>query len=529
MPGKILLILHTVKYLKFTQIFYQLYYRIKRKQSFIDCLPKQNVTFRHLCFDINICSKQIILNKNHFCFLNLRKNFGKDIDWNFQEHGKLWNYNLQYFDYLFQPDISETDKIQYLRSIIKSLENRHIQLESYPVSLRAINIIRYFSGKHSDNEIIHSLYAQLEYLYHNLEYQILGNHLLENVFALFMGGYAFDNEKWKRTGRRLLYKELKRQILSDGAHFELSPMYHKIVLFRLIELVDWYSKTENPEYSFLDFIKVQTVKMLNWLYTVSFYETEIPYFNDSINNLTYSNQQLFDFAQCLNCPPPTKINLKESGYRRFGSGKYQCVIDVGQIGASYQPGHAHADALSFILYYEKMPFVVETGTSTYQAGTVRNNERSTKAHNTVVVNDENQSEVWACFRVGERANVTIESEDNDRIQASHDGYKKRYGITHKRNFLFTENIINIVDTLLNDKKKKGGKSYFHFHPDRNVTLNNNCISIDNFTQINFNEAKNIIIIDYDWAVEFNSYKTGKMAVVSFHNQLSTTIEFKSDI
>jgi hypothetical protein len=526
MRRKFLLILHTVKYLKFIQVFYQLYYRIKRENTFTHYLPKQNVSFRKLRFDIDICSRQIILNENHFDFLNLKKDFGKDIDWNFQAYGKLWNYNLQYFDYLFQHNISDTVKIQYLQGIIKSLNNRNIRMESYPVSVRVINGIRYFSNKPDDSEIISSFYAQLEYLYHHLEYQILGNHLLENAFALFMGGYVFDNEKWKRKGQKLLYKELERQILSDGSHFELSPMYHKIILFRMMELVDWYGKTENPEGVFLEFIRTKTVKMLNWLYTVSLYENEIPYFNDSADNVTYSNQQLFDFAQCLNFPPPQKINLKESGYRKFERSKYQCVVDVGPIGAPYQPGHAHADALSFILHYKKTPFFVETGTSTYQAGSVRNDERSTKAHNTVVVNEDNQSEVWASFRVGKRANVTIEFEQDNRIRASHDGYTRKYGIIHQRNFIFTDTKINIVDTLLNDRKNKGGKAYFHFHPDRKVILNNNCICIDDTARITFNEVQHVVLVDYNFAVEFNSYKIGKMAIVLFHHQLTTDIEFK---
>jgi hypothetical protein len=512
--------------LKFIQVFYQLYYRIKRKKSFTNYLPKKDVSFRKLQFDIDICSKHIILSENHFDFLNLKKDFGKDIDWYFQEYGKLWNYNLQYFDYLFQRDVSDTVKIHYLKDIITSLKNGDIRLEAYPVSLRIMNSIRYLSNKPYDKDIINSFYAQLGYLYRHLEYQILGNHLLENAFALFMGGYAFDNEKWKRTGKKLLCKELGRQILSDGSHFELSAMYHKVILFRMIELVDWYSKTENPEYLFLEFIKANTTKMLNWLYTISLYENEIPYFNDSVNNVTYSNEQLFSFAQRLNFHPPTKTNLKESGYRKFEKSKYQCVVDVGPIGASYQPGHAHADALSFILYYKKMPFFVEMGTSTYQAGIVRDAERSTEAHNTVVVNNENQSELWANFRVGNRANVTIEFEQNNQIKASHNGYKKKYGIIHQRNFIFEANKINIIDTLLNDKKNRGGKAYFHFHPDRNVVLDNNCINVDDVVQITFNEIQSIFLVDYNFAVEFNTYKVGKMAIVSFYDQLITNIDLR---
>jgi uncharacterized heparinase superfamily protein len=456
----------------------------------------------------------------------LTKEFGEKIDWNFQQSGALWNYNLQYFDYLFQENISDEEKLYYLEDITDWLERNKLRLQSYPVALRVINSIRYFSVKPVSQKTVNGLYAQLEYLYHNLEYQISGNHLLENAFTLFMGGYVFNNEKWKNAGKNLLYGELSEQILSDGAHFELSPMYHKIILFRVMELIDWYGKTENPEPVFLRFVKDKAIKMLNWLYTVSLYENEIPYFNDSANNITYTNQQLYDFARQLDLPYPTTVNLTESGYRKFTTDKYQCITDVGQIGASYQPGHAHADALSFVLYYDKMPFLVETGTSTYQIGSVRNHERSTKAHNTVAVNDENQSEVWAGFRVGNRANVMIELDRNNRIKASHDGYKRKYGIIHQRDFLFENNKITITDILLNNKQNQTGQAYFHFHPDRKVTVDHYCINIDNIINITFDKCQTVVLADYNFAEEFNTYQTGKKAIVSFIHQLNTTIEIK---
>ncbi|MDR1054430.1 MAG: hypothetical protein LBL90_01045, partial [Prevotellaceae bacterium] len=58
-------------------------------------------------------------------------------------------------------------------------------------------------------------------------------------------------------------------------------------------------------------------------------------------------------------------------------------------------------------------------------------------------------------------------------------------------------------------------------------LNNNCISIDDIARITFNEAQSVVLADYNFAVEFNSYKTGKMATVLFHHQLTTDIEFKA--
>ena len=37
--------------------------------------------------------------------------------------------------------------------------------------------------------------------------------------------------------KNLLISELNEQVLKDGAHFELSPMYHQIILSRLLDSI----------------------------------------------------------------------------------------------------------------------------------------------------------------------------------------------------------------------------------------------------------------------------------------------------
>src|SRR5690606_38665365 len=125
---------------------------------------------------------------------------------------------------------------------------------------------------------------------------------------------------------------------------------------------------------------------------------------------------------------------------------YECRVDCGKVGPSYQPGHAHADALSFIVYYRNNPLFIEKGTSTYQIGEIRSDERATSSHNTVVVNKENQSRVWGGFRVAERANVKILEDKADYLSVQHDGYQK-YNLIHKRTFGFSDKTISVTDEL----------------------------------------------------------------------------------
>lgn len=527
MYKKIILLLNTVKYLKPIQIFYQIYYRFKKRESYIQLLPSaKDVSFVRLKFRCNVKSREIIKEENRFVFLNLDKKFGDQIDWNFMDYGKLWYYNLHYFDFLFQENISDEIKIGLIKDYNRNLENNFIVLESYPIALRVINGIRYFSQERleMDSSIATSYYTQLLFLSKNLEFDILGNHLLENAFALLMGGYAFNNEVWKKKGNQLLKKELNRQVLNDGAHFELSPMYHKIMLFRVLEVIDWYENGEDSDSDFLSFMKDKAIKMLNWLYTISFCNGEvIPHFNDSSEGITYSNNQLFFFARLLGLSEQEKVELSDSGYRVFNYATYQCVVDVSNIKATYQPGHTHADVFSFFLYYSDKPLFVEVGTSTYQKDSVRDYERSTIAHNTVVVNNTSQYEVWSGFRVGKRANIFIENESDNHIFAYHDGYKK-YKITHRRNFIFENDKIIISDILIAPKNREyQAKAYFHFHPDRAISREGDVFIVDGKVRVTFDKIANVSIGNYNHAIGYNLFREGKVLEVTFEDELNTTI------
>src|SRR5690606_3552585 len=116
---------------------------------------------------------------------------------------------------------------------------------------------------------------------------------------------------------------------------------------------------------------------------------------------------------------------------RICSGPVTAFLDLAPVGPDYLPGHAHADTLSFELSVGGERVFVDSGTSTYQAGQVRDFQRSTRAHNTVVIDGLNSSDVWGAFRVGQRARVfdvlVQETEGYLFVSAAHDGYRRLPG------------------------------------------------------------------------------------------------------
>ena len=83
-----------------------------------------------------------------------------------------------------------------------------------------------------------SLYAQYMRLLDNIEYHLMGNHLLENGFSLLFGGVYFGDARFCRKAEEILREELAEQILPDGGHYERSPMYHQIILGRVLDCIN---------------------------------------------------------------------------------------------------------------------------------------------------------------------------------------------------------------------------------------------------------------------------------------------------
>lgn len=524
--GKISLLLNTIKYLKPIQVFYQFKYRLFKAKA----LSSYNKTYSEhgVCF---LSFKELppvyktYLGNSTFSFLNIEVVFDSKINWDFQKHGKLWNYNLQYANYILQEDISIETRESLLLSLYKELDSGELALEPYPVSLRAINCIRFLSHYKIEGSPLYAyLHAELDFLSKRPEYHLLGNHLLENAFALVMGGAFFTNPKWIKQGQEILKEQLEEQILSDGAHFELSPMYHQIILFRLLELIDWYKNWDAKEVEFFAFLENKACLMLAWLRNISFSNGDIPHFNDSAEGIAYSTQWLSSYATLLNIPE-VHTDLQASGYRSFKNINYECIVDLAQIGPSYQPGHAQADALSFILYYKEKPLFVEMGTSTYEINERRALERGTSAHNTVVVNNTDQSKVWSGFRVAQRAKTEILEDKSSYLVGKHDGYRN-IGVTHTRIFEFKQDIVLIADNIKGNAETEN-QFHLHLHPSIQIEKpSSDMLYIIGIGYLHFVGATKIEVLDYDMANGYNQYLPAKKIIVTFEKSLLTTIQFK---
>lgn len=478
MLGKFLRVFYTISYLKPIQIFYQLWYRIKNKFLKIEWYKKYNeLTIHFLQSNIvgEVINSQDKYKQNkHFKFLNLEYKFNDKIDWNFFGHGKLWNYNLQYFDFLQDESILKSERENLLQNFSEVLEKGEVKLEPYPVSLRVINTILFISKHNVENHVIDKvLKQQINYLENNLEYHLLANHLLENIFTLFISAFTLQSKDLLTKANNLLQQQLKEQIVNNGAHFELSPMYHSIILSKLLLCLDVCKQNEFSQNINYSYLQTTASKMLGWMNEYSFKDGSWALMNDAALNVAPTTQQLNVAANKLQVKP-SATELGACGYFKLKNEDAEVLITSGKISPSYQPGHAHSHGLHFCMFLKGKQIIVDTGISTYNNTVQRWYERSTVAHNTVTINNQNQSDVWGAFRVGKRSKTKVIQSTKNFFNASIEVREELI----KRSFLLENYELTVSDFILSDIEAIGK---LHFVETEKLVQEKNIIFSNNFS------------------------------------------------
>lgn len=423
---------------------------------------------------------QRMIGPQTFRFLNATREITESADWNDPSVDKLWLYNLHYFEDLVAEQAAERG--EWHRELMSRWVRENPPCsgngwEPFPVSLRIGNWIKWsLQGNELDASGIDSLALQAEYLYRRVEWHLLGNHLFENARALVLAGLFFEGEaagNWLAKGLRILDGQLPEQVLADGGHFERSPMYHALVLEGLLDLIQigrQYALSPDRVMQW----EVLAKRMLAWLRIMIHPDGGIAFFNDAAFDIALAPGSLFQYAGELGirCEADLAYEgigfLQDSGYIRVERGPMAAWIDAAPLGPDYLPGHGHADTLSFELSVHGRRLLVNSGTGVYGEGPERLRQRGTTAHNTLVVDGQDSSEVWSGFRVARRARpfgVTIQGRgDIWQVEASHDGYRRLSGdVTHMRTWRFGEGRLVVEDKLFG--RYNQARARFHFHPD----------------------------------------------------------------
>ena len=300
-------------------------------------------------------------------------------------------------------------------------------------------------------------------------------------------------------------------------------MYHQIILSRLLDSIQLIKLNYSwKKDGLLSFLEQRSSLMISWLYNITYNSGDIPMVNDATFYIAPNSKKIFTYAKYLGIKSQD-IPLSDSGYRKINFNNYELLIDVGNVGPSYQPGHAHSDTFNFELIKEGNPIIVDTGISTYEKNYNRQEERSTHSHNTVKIGLKDQTQVWGGFRVAKRAKITNLVEKSNLIEASHDGYLSD-GYIHTRSFLWGEKHLILKDKI-NRSTSNTAKAYFHLHfsVTKPLVNGNNVIIESSGLSIEFERVSNISIEEYQLSVGFNKTNLAYKIIVLFDQTLKTKI------
>lgn len=349
--------------------------------------------------------------------------------WRCEGEMPLWRFNLHYMEYLLP--LARAGELDAAKMLVRSWIDGNPRgcdgtgWDPYTISMRVVNWLA-FLGEAADDladdsafrsAMDASLVEQYVHLSRHLEHDLLANHYLEDLKALVILACYFGDGATLDLALSELEAQVAEQVLSDGAHFELSPMYQKIVFEDLLRVCVCLRECGRRSGAIESVLK----PMCDFVYSMERGANRTPLFNDSGDNVAKSAASLLACAkERFGVEPEYRASFPDAGYRLLvgdcGGRRIKVVLDAGTPGPACACGHAHCDMLSMEVFVDGEPWVVNSGTYAYQDSS-RLDWKRTAAHSTVQVEGVEQSECWAPFRMARMAEPLGLEESDGRVVA----------------------------------------------------------------------------------------------------------------
>ncbi|MBN1512281.1 MAG: alginate lyase family protein [Phycisphaerae bacterium] len=331
------------------------------------------------------------------------------------------------------------------------------------------------------------------------------NHRIGEAAGVYIGSRFFrsigEASTWAQEAKAILCEEMERQVLPDGGHAERATGYHLFCLEFLL-YAGLVGRRTGDDFPPAYWARLE--RMFEFVAALAEGGESLPMFNDAddghvlrlcarsrrVAGLLAIGAVLFergDFKaladDCgepvfwmLGAPglgafdrldadaapatifsrafPETGVYVLQSG-GRGGDDRISVTLDCGILGFGAIAAHGHADALSLTLRAFGVDVLVDPGTYDYFTDPRwRDYFRSTRAHNTVVVDDVDQSESLGPFLWGRRANTRClrwePATCGGTVAAEHDGYERLVcPVRHRRTVSLNaeRREITVVDEL----------------------------------------------------------------------------------
>ena len=345
-------------------------------------------------------------------------------------------------------------------------------------------------------ELLTQLYRHGLHLEYNLSLYFSPNtHLLGEAVALHAIGCLFPqftrSARWSRTGRSILLEQLRKQIHTDGGHFEQSTYYH---IYALDMFLFHHSIEPLLEVGRLG-------AMAEFLTAIIGADGTVPFIGDDDGGrlfhpfgprkgfaratlatssvllgreyYCYSDRDLLEQAiwwigprvRTVRRTPSTASSkcFSQSGIVTMRSDDIRVLVKAGPFGP-WGAGHSHSDILSLVASSGETRILIDPGTYTYVGDPVsRDYFRGSAAHNTIRVNARNQAELGGPFRWRNKPDAQILSWETSPELDKLEAMCHYAGIRHRRQVWFRklERLLTVTDVIEGEEPECLIEQFWH--------------------------------------------------------------------
>lgn len=375
-----------------------------------------------------------------------------------------------------------------------------------------------------DNTTLITAYGHLfdhgTFIHNNLEnkYEVTSNHFLSNVVGLYYLAAVFHDlpeaAVWNSFCRDALEHEMQVQVLIDGADYESSIPYHRLVTELFLgaaRLADFRNQPLSDTY------RLRLKTMVSYMAAVLRPDGLMPQVGDADDGRlhifssygTWHRQDprhlfgpaaltlgepawlkhvgtdgawetawwgfdITDVPFATNELVPHATLFPEAGIAISRQNGQFLLVSNGMVGTKGFGNHKHNDQLGFELHLDGNPLIVDPGSYVYTSDPeARNLFRGTGYHNTLSVDGEEQNELrpeWL-FRLFETAHAEHSHFHTDEnameYHGKHVGYERlsKGKVSHERRFrlLYRSRTLIICD-LIHAEGAHDLRWHFHLAP-----------------------------------------------------------------
>ena len=365
------------------------------------------------------------------------------------------------------------------------------------------------------------------------------NHLIGEATGLFVATstwpYWPEFEFWRARAQSIVEREAFAQNTSDGVNREQAISYQQFVLDFLL-IAGLTARTGGEDFSSAYWQRIEA--MLEYLASLMDVSGNLPMLGDAddgkvvalsqapdcdnYRSLLATGAVLFDRGDfkakagalddktrwllgsaavmayenlaAEHAVLPVRRAFPEGGYYILGTNfetpnEIKMVVDAGPLGYKKIAAHGHADALSITLSVGGREFLVDPGTYAYHTEKKwRDYFRGTSAHNTVRIDEENQSLIGGNFMWLHHAMAWCDRwEMTDAMQwfsGWHDGYRwLKDSVSHRREIEFDTQArtAKVTDHIL-CRSRHTLEGFWHFSDACEVARSGHVITAVNHPQ-----------------------------------------------